>query len=51
MVDKESNTGLFNNERLLILNVRKESLLYLSKVPLGLIPFYTEEEVEGQIAK
>lgn len=45
LVHKESNLGLFKNERVLILNIKDESLSYLSKIPQGLIPFYSYEEV------
>lgn len=41
LVSKESNWGIFKNERLLMLNVKNESLSYLSKVPSGIIPFIT----------
>jgi hypothetical protein len=34
-----------------VFNIRQETLSYLSKVPNGLIPFYTEEEVDGQVPK
>lgn len=36
---KESNTGLFSNDRLVILNNRERSIGYISKLPPGLIPF------------
>jgi hypothetical protein len=51
LVEKESNSGLFKNERLLVFNARQESICYLSKVPPGLIPFETEEEVALQQPK
>ena len=49
LVEKESASGFFKNERLLVLNTREESVGYCNKVPEGLIPFEWEEEVKGQI--
>ncbi len=43
LVQKETNLGLFKNERMLVLNIKNESLSYLSKVPHGLIPFHNYE--------
>lgn len=42
LVDKESNSGLFKNERLLILNTKEGTLGYLSKMPENMIPFLSE---------
>ena len=51
IVEKGSNSGLFKNNRLLIFNAKNESLCYLSKVPSGIIPFLSYEEVLSQQPK
>jgi hypothetical protein len=47
MVTKDSKTGLFSNDRLLVLNTKDKELSYISKLPEGLIPFFNEAEVKS----
>lgn len=47
VVTKDSKTGLFSNDRLLILNAKDKELSYISKLPEGLIPFFNEVEVKS----
>lgn len=47
LVSKDSKTGLFSNERLLVLNTKDKELSYISKLPEGLIPFFSEAEVKS----
>jgi hypothetical protein len=47
LVSKDSKTGFFSNDRLLILNSKDKELSYVSKIPEGLIPFLTEAEVKS----
>ena len=42
---KISNSGWFNNDRLIILNTKSKVLGYVSKLPEYQIPFYSQEEV------
>jgi hypothetical protein len=45
IITKESGSGFFSNERLLILNANERSLMYQSKIPQGYLPFETEAEI------
>jgi hypothetical protein len=47
LVTKDSKSGFFSNDRLLILNSRDKELFYLSKIPEGRIPFINEAEVNS----
>ena len=47
LVTKDSKSGFFSNDRLLILNARDKELSYLSKIPQGSIPFYSQAEVRS----
>jgi hypothetical protein len=47
LVTKESKSGFFDNERLIVLNTKDRSFGYLSKLPEGLIPLLSEEEVKS----
>lgn len=47
VVSKDSKTGLFSNDRLLVLNSKDKELSYISKLPEGLIPFFNETEVKS----
>ena len=38
LVEKESNSGMFNNERFLMLNCRDSQLLYFDSIPNTPIP-------------
>ena len=38
---KQSNSGWFNNDRLIILNTKNKTLGYVSKMPEYQIPFYS----------
>jgi hypothetical protein len=51
LVTKDSKTGFFSNDRLLILNTKDKELFYVSKLPEGLIPFLTESEVKSLKSK
>lgn len=47
LATKESKSGFFNNDRLIILNTKDRYLGYVSKLPEGLIPLLNENEVKS----
>lgn len=47
LATKDSKSGFFSNDRLLVLATKEREFYYLSKPPEGLIPFLSEAEVKS----
>ncbi len=50
LITKDSKSGFFSNERMLVLNSKEKELFY-TKIPEGLIPFLNEDEVKSLKSK